>query len=136
MRRAGYRGILIAERSGASEAMRIPRDALVDETKFTNYLLVRRPWDDKSAYLQQAGFDLKDWPDLLGAVRRLAAEVDAVEDRTNEYGAFFRVEGVLEGPAGNLTVVCIWMKQALDGQFRFATLKPAKGRSGNVSSTV
>ena len=71
-----------------------------------------------------------------GEVRRLAAAVDAVEDRTNEYGAFFRVEGVLEGPAGNLTVVCIWMKQALDGQFRFVTLKPAKGRIGNVSSTV
>lgn len=48
----------------------------------------------------------------------------------------YRVEGVLEGPAGNLPVVCIWMKQAIDGRFRFVTLKPAKGRSGNVSSTV
>lgn len=116
--------------------MRIPSDAVIDETKFTNYLLVPRPWDDKSGYLQRIGFDLKNWADLLNAVRQLADAVDAVEDRTNEYGTFYRVEGVLEGPAGNLPVVCIWMKQAIDGRFRFVTLKPAKGRSGNVSSTV
>ena len=116
--------------------MRIPPDAVIDETKFTNYLLVPRPWDDKSAYLRQAGFELKNWPDLLTAVRRLADEVDAAEDRTNDYGTFYRVEGVLEGPTGNLAVVCIWMKQAVDGTFRFVTLKPAKRRMGNGSSTV
>jgi hypothetical protein len=44
-----------------------------------------------------------------------------------------RVEGMLEGATGNLLVVCIWMKQAIDGRFRFVTLKPSKGRSGNVS---
>lgn len=34
-------------------------------------------------------------------------EVDAAEDRTNDYGTFYRVEGVLEGPTGSLSVVCI-----------------------------
>jgi hypothetical protein len=116
--------------------MRIPPDATIDDTKFTNYLLVPRPWDDKSGYLRRAGFEVKNWPDLLAAVRHLADAVDAVEDRTNEYGTFYRVEGLLEGPTGNLPVVCIWMKQAIDGQFRFVTLKPSKGRSGDVSSTV
>lgn len=116
--------------------MRIPPDSVIDETKFTHYLLVPRPWDDKSGYLRQAGFTLENWPDLLAAVRRLADAVDAVEDRTNEYGTFYRVEGVIEGPAGNLSVVSIWMKQAVDGEFRFVTLKPPKGRSRNVSTTV
>lgn len=94
------------------------------------------PWDDKSGYLRQAGFDLKNWPDLVAAVRSLADTVDAVEDRTNDYGIFYRVEGVIEGPTGKLSVVCLWLKQAIDGRFRFVTLKPAKGRSGNVNATV
>ena len=59
-----------------------------------------------------------------------------VEDRTNDYGTFYRIEGAIEGPIGKLSVVCIWMKQAVDQEFRFVTLKPAKGRSGNVSTTV
>ena len=116
--------------------MRIPSDATIDEAKFTGYLLVQRPWDDKSGYLRRAGFELKNWPDLRAAIRRLADAVDAVEDSSSEYGTFYRVEGTLEGPIGDLQVVCIWMKQMFDGRFRFVTLKPSKGGSGNVSSTV
>jgi len=59
-----------------------------------------------------------------------------VDDGSNEYGTFSRVEGMLDGPIRNLQVVCIGMKQAIDGKFRFVTLKPAKRRSGDVSSTV
>ncbi len=116
--------------------MRIPSDATIDDTKLTNYLLVQRQWDDKSGYLRGAGFELKNWPDLRTAIRRLADTVDAVEDGSNEYGTFYRVEGMLEGPTGNLQVVCIWMKRAIEGRFYFVTLKPSKGRSGNVSSTL
>jgi hypothetical protein len=75
----------------AGDVMRIPSDATIDETKFTNYLLVQRPWDDKSGYLRRAGFELKNWPDLRAAIRRLADAVDAVEDGSNEYGTFYRV---------------------------------------------
>lgn len=116
--------------------MRIPSDATIDDTKFTNYLLVQRPWDDKSGYLRRAGFELKNWPDLRAAIRRLADAVDAVENSRNEYGTFYRVEGALAGPAGNLPVVCIWMKQEIDGRFRFVTLKPSRRRRRDVSSTV
>jgi hypothetical protein len=116
--------------------MRIPSDATIDETKFTDYLLVQRPWDDKSGYLRRAGFEPRNWPDLRAAIRRLADAVDAIEDRSNEYGTFYRVEGLHEGPTGNLQVVCIWMKQAIDGGFRFVTLKPSGRRSGHVSSTL
>lgn len=116
--------------------MRIPSEAIIDETKFTGYLLVQRPWDDKSGYLRRAGFELKNWPDLRAAIRRLADAADAIEDSSNEYGTFYRVEGMLEGPTGMCPVVCIWLKQAIDGRFRFVTLKPSKGGSGDVSSTV
>ena len=116
--------------------MRIPSDATIDEAKFTDYLLVQRRWDDKSGYLRRAGFELKNWADLRAAIRRLAGAVDAVENGSSEYDTFYLVEGLLEGPTRNLPVVCIWMKQAIDGRFRFVMLKPSKGRSGNVSSTV
>jgi hypothetical protein len=49
--------------------MRIPQDAAIDETKFTGYLLVQRPWDDKSDYLRRAGFELKNWHDLRDAIQ-------------------------------------------------------------------
>lgn len=116
--------------------MRIPPDAVIDEAKFTRYLLVPRPWDDKSGYLRQAGFELENWPDLFAAVRRLADAVDAVEDRTDDYGTFYRVEGVVDGPSGTLSVVCIWLKQAIDGTFRFVTLMPARRGGRNVSGAV
>jgi hypothetical protein len=32
---------------------------------------VQRPWDDKSGYLRRAGLELKNWPDLRSAIRRL-----------------------------------------------------------------
>ena len=116
--------------------MRIPSDATIDDTKLTDYLLVQRPSDDKSGYLRRAGSELKNWPDLRTAVRRLADAVDVVEDGVNEYGTFYRVEGMLEGATGNVQVVCIWMKRAIDGRFHFVTLKPSREGSGNVSSTL
>lgn len=116
--------------------MRIPANAIIDETKLTGYLLVQRPWDDKSGYLRTAGFEPKNWSELRAAIRHLADEVDATEDASNEYGTFYRVEGILKGPAGDLRVVCVWMKRATDSRFQFITLKPPKRRSGNVSSAL
>jgi hypothetical protein len=75
--------------------MRSPSNATIDDIKLTNYLLVERTWDDKSGYLRRAGFELKNWPDLRSAIRQLADDVDAIEDGSNEYGTFYRVEGTL-----------------------------------------
>ena len=116
--------------------MRIPSDATIDDTKLTNYLLVERPWDDKSGYLRRAGFELKNWSGLRAAIRQLADDVDVIEDGSNEYGTFYRVEGTLKGPTDSLQVVCIWMQRAVDGRFHFVTLKPSTVRRGNVSSTL
>jgi hypothetical protein len=46
--------------------MRIPADAAIDEAKFTDYLLVQRPWDDKSGHPRRGGFELRNWTDLRG----------------------------------------------------------------------
>ncbi|MEI6667497.1 MAG: DUF6883 domain-containing protein [Acidobacteriota bacterium] len=116
--------------------MKIPSDAIIAGQKLTDYLLVRRPWDDKSGYLGRAGFDLEAWTGLREAIRRLADTVDAVEDGFNEYGTFYRVEGMLTGPTGSVQVVCVWMKRAVDGSVHFVTLKPSRRRSGDVSQSL
>jgi hypothetical protein len=105
--------------------MRIPANATIPLDKLTRYLLVSRPWDDKSNFLAQVGFTPEDPASLENAIRRTAASFDAVEDGTNEYGTFFRIEGSLKGPTGrSLQVVLIWLQWKLDGTFHFVTLKP------------
>jgi hypothetical protein len=81
-------------------------------------------------FLAQAGFS-QDNPDaLLAAIRRLARSTDAIEDGSNAFGDFYRVEGNIEGPSGqNLAVVLIWLRWYLDGSFHFITLKPWRGSS-------
>ena len=109
--------------------MKIPPDAKIPLEKILEYLLVPREWDDKSKFLAQAGFFRDDPESLSRAIRKLATDVDAVEDRASEYGVFLRAEGELRGPNGrNLGVVTIWLRWHLDGDVRFVTLKPRKER--------
>ena len=75
-----------------------------------------------------AGFTLETWIDLRDAIWRLADSTDAVEDNSNEYGTFFRVEGMLVGPTAMLPVTLVWMQRATDKRFHFVTLKPRKER--------
>jgi len=58
--------------------MRIGPNAEISRDKLENYLLVPRPWDDISQFLARAGFDLANAPKLEQAIRRLAAQVEAV----------------------------------------------------------
>ena len=106
--------------------MRISADAIIADEKLTRYLLVPRPFDDKSKFLAQAGFTIYNWPVLRQAIRELTDAVDSVEENADEYGAFFQVRGSLSGPAGILRVKLVWMRRAVDGQFHFVTLVPWK----------
>lgn len=107
--------------------MKIPADAVIPKEKLTAYLLVPREWDDKSKFLRQAGFARDNPHLLLAAIRALAAQAEAEEDRENDYGVFLRAEGLLTGPSGkSLSVVTIWLRAEATGQTRFVTLKPSK----------
>jgi hypothetical protein len=106
--------------------MKIPADAFIVRDKLTRYLLVPKPKDDKSGFLAQAGFTQSNPDDLETALRRLIAEYEAESDRVNEYGVFYRVRGRLFGPTGTLAVVTIWLRQDVDEEFRFITLKPER----------
>lgn len=106
--------------------MRLPPDVIIPRDKLTRYLLVFRPESDKSQFLALAGYT-QDNPDALeAAIRELVATHDAVLDRHDPYGDFYRVEGTLKRATGHdLLVVTIWiMRTAETGVYRFVTLKP------------
>ncbi len=91
--------------------MRIPFDAIISPEKLNAYLLVERPWDDKSKFLARADFNPDNAQTLDFAIRQLAVSSDAHEDGSNEYGTFYRVTGALVGPNGlSLQVVLIWLQ--------------------------
>jgi hypothetical protein len=88
--------------------VKIPTDAIIPDDKLTRYLLVYRARNDKSKFLAQAGFTQENLEALRAAIQAVAESGEAVEDRTNEYGTFYQVEGELIGTNEvNLSVTTI-----------------------------
>jgi hypothetical protein len=107
--------------------VRIPEDAIIPNDKITRYLLIQKARNDKSKFLAQAGFTLQNPEALAAAIHSLIAMSEAVEDRNNEYGVFYKVAGELVGINGvSLSVVTIWLQRQIDEKFQFVTLKPLK----------
>jgi len=105
--------------------MKIPETSILAEEKFTRYLLVRRDYDDKSRYLEIAGFTIDNYMLLVDEIRKLVSENDAVEERSDEYGTFFKASGKVTGPNGAvLNIITIWIQRKVDGLFQFVTLIP------------
>ena len=108
--------------------MKLPPNVIIPDDKLSKYLLLYKEKNDKSKFLAQAGFTQNNPDELKLAIYQLISTVDPIEDLTNEYGTFYRVEGVLIGVnERNLSVVTIWLKRKIDNQFQFVTLKPKKG---------
>jgi hypothetical protein len=107
--------------------VRIPGDLIIPDAKITHYLLVQKARNDKSKFLAQAGFTQENSEALKAAIQKQAVAREAIEDRSNEYGTFYQVEGDLVGANGvNLAVVTVWLQRRIDDKFQFVTLKPLK----------
>jgi hypothetical protein len=107
--------------------MQIPPDADIPIRKLTHYLLVAQLKDDKSKFLARGGFVLENHSELEHAIRRLAAEQPAYEDRADKFGRYYRVDGWLTGVNNrSLPVTLVWIQWDFDGSFHFVTLKPRK----------
>jgi hypothetical protein len=105
--------------------MKILPDAIIAREKLTDYLLTPRQEDDKARFLNQAGFTQDNPDDLETAIRRLTASEEASSDRVDEYGIFYQVRGEIVGPnERSLSVITIWLEEAVSGDVRFITLKP------------
>ena len=106
--------------------MKRSSNVVIPLTKLSDYLLAPRRHNDKSKFLSQAGFT-KDNPTFLEqAILDVVTQNEAVTQKTNEYGVFYKVVGQLTGPSGILSVVTIWIVRKGDEKFRFVTLYPDK----------
>ena len=115
--------------------MKIPNNALIPLPKLINYLLIPKKQDDKSQFLAQAGFTLANPEDLILALRQLTRKTEAVLQKSNLYGSYYQVKGIVTGPNHrSIGVVTIWLER-VDGQIQFVTLKPQK-EPPNVSGTL
>jgi hypothetical protein len=106
--------------------MKLQGSILIPEAKLTQYLLVPRREDDKSKFLAQAGFTADNPDQLKDAILTLIQGSNAVSDRENKYGTYYRVEGPLVGPNGTPAVVTVWLERTTDGTIQFVTLKPKR----------
>ena len=87
--------------------MNLPGTITIPNAKFTQYLLVPRREDDKSKFLAQAGLTADNPDQLKKAIQTLAQTYEAIADRKDKYGTFYRVEGPLTGPNETLAVVTV-----------------------------
>lgn len=106
--------------------MKLDGEIIIFEAKLTQYLLMPRKEDDKSKFLAQAGFTQANPDQLRQAIILLIQTYEAISDRQNKYGTYYRVEGPLIGPNGQLAVVTVWIERTIDGKIQFVTLKPKR----------
>ena len=107
--------------------MKLPADTIIAPNKLTQYLLRLRVEDDKSQFLELAGYTLADADRLLRDIREQVLPLDAEFHEETEYGPKYRIRGTLTGPNGRiLRVVTIWMKENATNQVKFVTLFPDK----------
>ena len=112
--------------------MKLPSNVIIPDDKITQYLLVFREQDDKSKFLAKGGFNQNNSEELKLAIYNLIKKSEAIEDITNEYGTFYRVEGNLRGLNSQyLSVITIWLKRTIDNRIQFITLKPKKEKQVN-----
>lgn len=108
--------------------MKIPENAIIPDSKLTQYLLVFKQRNDKSKYLEQGGFTSQNWKELKTAIENLIHEHEAIEDITDQYGTYYQVIGKIAGINNRqLPVITIWLQRKSDEQFYFITLKPYRG---------
>lgn len=108
--------------------MKLSLEAVIAEAKLTRYLLVGREADDKSKFLEQAGYTLENWQQLEADLRSQILPLEAVpSDEPNRFGDVYEIRGVLQGVNGmDLAVVTIWMIEYATTVTKFIMLYPNK----------
>jgi len=107
--------------------MKIPPDAEMPVDKFTDYLLVDKEYNDKSKYLAKAGFTAKNYTKLIKEIQLLITNNEATIEKSNVYGTFYRVDGIINGFNNvSIPVTRIWLERKIDNRFQFITLIPGK----------
>ncbi len=105
--------------------MLLPVDTAIAEEKLTKYLLILLPKDDKSQFLQKAGYTLENWRQLEADLRSQVLTQPAQFLEKTTYGDKYKIEATLKGINGiELEVITIWM--STNQQAKFVTLVPKR----------
>jgi len=105
--------------------MLLPIDAAIAPEKLTKYLLVLLPKDDKSQFLQRAGYTLENWQQLEADLRSQVLTKPAQFSEKTIYGDKYKIEATIKGVNGvELEVITIWM--VTSQQTKFVTLVPSR----------
>ena len=107
--------------------MKISSNAIIAKEKISDYLLKWQPDNDKSKFLELAGYSADNWQKLVDDIRKQILPADAETVRKTPYGDLFRIRNDLMGPNGvTLRVVTVWMQEYVSGETKFITLFPDK----------
>jgi hypothetical protein len=107
--------------------LKLPNDSIIRPEKITEYLLKWQPDNDKSKFLERAGYSLDNWQQLLEDIRAQILLIEAELIRKTAYGHLFRIQGKLVGPNGvSLKVITVWISEYASRQTKFITLFPDK----------
>jgi len=107
--------------------MRLPEDATIAAAKLRDYLLTPKARNDKSKWLDQAGYSLDNWQQLETDLRQQVLTQEAQLNESNRYGDVYRIEARMSGPnSQQLAVVTIWMIEKESGETKFITMYPLK----------
>jgi hypothetical protein len=107
--------------------LKISSNAIIAKEKISDYLLKWQPDNDKSKFLELAGYSANDWQRLVDDIRKQILPADAETVRKTPYGDLFRIRNDLIGPNGvTLRVVTVWMQEYVSGETKFITLFPDK----------
>lgn len=107
--------------------MKLPEKTHIDHEKLIKYLLVLRKRNDKSQWLAEAGYTLKNWKVLESDIREQVLSIDAAPTEKTEYGQIYEIRGKMVGPNGKSLAVCtIWMTERATEETKFITMYPDK----------
>ena len=105
--------------------MLLSTNTVIAKEKLTKYLLVLLPKDDKSQFLQKAGYTLENWQQLEIDLREQILTQPAKFVETTIYGSKYRIDAILRGVNGvELEVTTIWM--LTNQQAKFVALVPKR----------
>lgn len=115
--------------------MKLPNyeNAIVSETKITEYLLSLRHRDgrSKAEFFAQLGFEVSAWEKLAKGLLQHAADNGVAKVEDSPFGKRYIVEGKLFGSGGKSAIVrSVWFVETGERIPRFVTAYPLQRRKG------
>jgi hypothetical protein len=101
--------------------MHIPIDKIeIPPEKITDYLLVLKEKNDKSAFLAQLGYTIENWSLLIDDIKSIVADNEAILQQNTPFGDMYEVKGKLKG----FGIITIWLLAIDTEKYKFITLFP------------